>query len=155
MIGQPGPPWATGFAKYWIDRTAGQHALPVAVLCRIGRIEAEDYALLDTGAAWSVIGGDLVELISHQLTEPGAAVTMSTRLGPIHGELHRLPITLIASEGDDLEVDATVVVSSEWTGPVVLGYRGFLERLRLGLDPGIQGDDQWLSFGAGGSGVEA
>lgn len=74
---------------------------------------------------------------------------MSTRLGTIHGQLHRLHITLVASEGDDLEIDATLVVAPDWMGPIVLGYRGFLERLRLGLDPGTADDDQWLSFGAG------
>lgn len=64
MIGEPGPPWATGFARYWIDRTAGRHSLPVAVLCRLGRLEVEDYALLDTGATWSIIGGEVADLVS-------------------------------------------------------------------------------------------
>jgi hypothetical protein len=38
--------------------------------------------------------------------------------------------------GYDLQVDSTVAVLPEWPGPVMLGYRGFLERIRLAIDPG-------------------
>lgn len=77
----------------------------------------------------------------------------STRLGSMPGRLQRVLVTLIADEGANAEVDATVFVAPAWTGPVVLGYRGFLERLRFGLDPGKEEHDQWLAFGVAGSDV--
>lgn len=72
---------------------------------------------------------------------------MSTRLGRIEGRLHRLSVTLVADDGRDLQVAATVLIAPEWLGPPVLGYRGLLERVRIALDPGVADDDQWLYFG--------
>lgn len=44
----------------------------------------------------------------------------------------------------------SVLIAPGWTGPVVLGYRGFLERLRFALDPGSQPEDAWFFFGSAG-----
>ncbi|RLC10701.1 MAG: hypothetical protein DRI57_20015 [Deltaproteobacteria bacterium] len=65
------------------------------------------------------------------------------------GELHRVSITLLADpgQGDELTIESTTFVSEEWEGPVVLGYRGFLERMRFALDPGIIPGEQIFYFG--------
>jgi hypothetical protein len=44
-------------------------------------------------------------------------------------------MTLLADEGRELEVDATVFACPHWPGPNFLGYGGLLERIRLALDP--------------------
>lgn len=121
--------------------------LPLAARCRVGSLTDDDYALLDTGAQWSIVGGELAELVDSDLGEPTEPVTIHTRLGDVTGTLRRLGVTLVADEGENLEVDGTVCIAPEWTGPVVLGVRGFLERVRVALDPGVADDDQWLSFG--------
>ena len=74
---------------------------------------------------------------------------ISTRLGRIPGSLYRINITLIAEENRDydLTVESSVFVSKEWRGPIVLGYRGFLERIRFALDPGVVPGEQMFYFG--------
>jgi hypothetical protein len=77
-------------------------------------------------------------------------VTITTRLGSVQARLHTLNVTLGADEGEDLTVRATVLLAPSWPGPPVLGYRGFLERIRFGFDPGTGHDDQWMFFGDAG-----
>jgi len=62
-------------------------------------------------------------------------VVLSTRLGRFGGTLYRGSITLIAEQGENLDVDATVFISPDWRGPSFLGYEGFLQRIRFAVDP--------------------
>jgi hypothetical protein len=142
-------PWATGSARFAIDRRADTGLLVTAVECRIGAGHEKYSALLDTGAQWSVIGGDLARHMA-----PGAAgptLRMATRQGLILGTLERVSLHLLAEPGcgTDLLVDATILLAPEWQGPIVLGMRGLLERVRFELDPDQTGADCWWSFGTG------
>jgi len=142
--------WSTGSAR---NRIAIEHEgtiLTVAVRCLIRGLPFETQALLDTGAAWSVIGGDLAEILAPQLGEPEQAMILSTRLGRIRGKLHELDIELLAEHGESLMVTGSVLIAPDWTGSVVLGYRGFLERIRFALDPGVNPDDAWFFFASAG-----
>lgn len=47
---------------------------------------------------------------------------------------HRLPVTLVADDGESLEVEAPFFVSPDWRGGTFLGYTGLLDRLRIALD---------------------
>lgn len=141
-------PWAIGAAVYDIDKEiAPGQSLVVGVRCRFGDLEAEDLALLDTGGQWSVIGGELGEILEADLGDAERPLTMSTRYGSLNGTLHRIVIHLTADRGDCVSVEASVVVIPDWPGPPVLGYRGFLERLRFALDPGCWDGNQWFYFG--------
>lgn len=140
--------WSSGCAQYWIERDTGEHLLVVAARCRLGTLGVEDLALVDTGAQWSVVGGELVELLAEDLHDRGPSMKMSTRFGLIEGSLSRLVVTLVADEGRDVEISSTVLVAPGWQGPPVIGYRGLLERVRIALDPGVGDDDQWMYFGS-------
>jgi len=105
--------------------------------------------MLDTGAHWTLIGSEHIELLGNELGEGLGAVMMSTRLGRFHGTLHRLPIRLLADLGTDITVDATCLALKKWTGPSVLGFSGFLERLRFALDPGDMQTPARIHFGPG------
>ena len=148
---EPGHPWCTGWARYEVERPFGKSRVVVAARCRVDGIDTVEQALLDTGAQWSLIGGELAELvrpIAVHLELPPLPFT--TRLGTLSGSCVRIPIVLVADEGEDLVVESTVYLMPQWTGPsVVLGYRGLLERVRLAFDPGVA-DDQWLGFGGYG-----
>jgi hypothetical protein len=122
---------------------------PVAVKCRIGSLKATDLALLDTGAEWTVVGGDTAKILGDEIGSPSDHIVISTRLGRVKGALYRINVTLVAEQncGKDLTVDGCVFVSEEWEGPTVLGYRGFLERIRVALDPGVKVDEQTIFFG--------
>lgn len=77
-------------------------------------------------------------------------VKYATRIGTFEGRLHRLGVTLVADQGEELFVQSTVLVVPAWPGPPVLGYRGFLERIRIGLDPGGTHEGPRLFFGSDG-----
>jgi hypothetical protein len=75
---------------------------------------------LDTGAEWSVVGGEISEIL--ECGSPIASVIMSTRHGRLSGHLHRINISLLADPGCgfDLDVESTVAILSEWSGPGVI-----------------------------------
>ena len=101
---------------------------------------------MDTGANWSVVGGETAqEFAQHPIECPG--IELRTGYGKIRGDLVRSRITLIADEGGDLSIETTIFVSEDWPGPVVLGFRGFLEKLRIALDPGVRPGEQAFYFG--------
>lgn len=139
--------WSSGCSSFFISHKAGFSRIPLAVKCRIGDLETTELALLDTGAEWSVIGGELSEILENQIGFPEESFSMSTRLGKIFGSLYRINISLSAEFGYDITVESSVFVSQEWNGPVVLGYRGFLERIRFAFDPGIVPGEQIFYFG--------
>ncbi len=141
--------WSTGSAEFRAMVKIDSWPVTVAVQCRIEHLELDYFALLDTGAEWSVIGGDVLSLIEEQLGPPIRSLSISTRLGTIFGELHRVSITLLTdpNQGDELTLESTTFVSEEWDGPVVLGYRGFLERIRFALDSGVTPGNQIFYFG--------
>jgi len=141
--------WSTGSALFRISHKIGSWPVSVAVRCRIERL-GPDLALLDTGAEWSVIGGETAMLLEDQIGHPISSFRMRTHVGSIDGSLHHVNITLLAGEedsGDNLTVETTSFVSEEWDGPIVLGYRGFLERIRFALDPGVVPGEQIFYFG--------
>lgn len=133
-------PWARSWAMASLDHlfspgTTGS----IAVRCRIGEMEEEEFALLDTGATWSIIGPEIAEQLREEnlLGESLGEITVSTRYGPIGCSLHRIPVLLVADKGASLLVDATCAVSDEWPGPMVIGFHCFLEVLNLAIEPGI------------------
>jgi hypothetical protein len=148
LAGSDGPAaaWSGGSAQYWIERETDNRVLIVAARCRLGGLEVDDLALIDTAAHWSVIGGELADLVLDNAHDAHPdVISMSTRHGRIQGRLHRLAITLVADDGNDLVVSGTVLIAPEWPGPPVLGYRGFLERIRIALDPGVADDDHQVA----------
>ena len=58
-----------------------------------------------------------------------------TRLGLIEGRLCKGWLTLLAEEGESLDLEATFFLSPQWQGGNFLGYEGALERIRFAIDP--------------------
>jgi len=143
---QGSAPWSTGSARLFMDEPRPTGSMPMAVRCRFGSLP-EDLALLDTGAHWTLIGPELIELLGGELGDELESVTMSSRLGRFEGTLHRLPIQLIADEGKNVLVDGTCLALPDWHGPNVLGVHGFLERLRFALEPATTGTEASIHFG--------
>ena len=114
----------------------GGSSSAVVVRCILGRLPFE-FALLDTASTFSVISGATADILGD---------------GRRDGQLSRLGIRVVADPGwgVDLDVDATVLVLPTWPGPTVLGGRGFLERVRVAIDPGPPSGDAVFFFGATG-----
>jgi hypothetical protein len=133
-----------GRSTYLADALQGAHRLFITVACRVGSLPGRTYALLDTAGEWCVLTPAQATELG---LEPGADLppaVLSTRFGAIRGRIERLPVTLLAQEGEDLTLDATWFVSEDWPGPPVIGWKGCLERLRFALDP----DDESFYFGS-------
>ncbi len=142
-------PWSASTGQCWWNRRSGNQSLTLAVRCRLGKNLFEELALLDTGAAWSVVHEELASTLELDLTQPLEGIRIASRFGTLLGELHRIPVTLVADDGEDLEVDATIAVVTGASDnlPVVLGCRGFLERLRIAIDPGSSSGEERIHFG--------
>ena len=59
-------------------------------------------------------------------------------------------MVLVAERGESISLSARVLIAPAWTGPVVLGYQGLLERVRFALDPGVNEEDAWFFFARAG-----
>jgi hypothetical protein len=125
------PSWCS----YLPDYQDGGHLLLVALPCYLGDDTDRTYALVDTASEWCMISGTLAERKQLSLVPLGPVARLHSRFGLISGELARLPVRLISPDGQYVAVDATWFVSDDWVGPVVLGWRGFLERIRFVVDP--------------------
>jgi hypothetical protein len=90
--------------------------------------------LVDTGGHFCILGPEVVDLIGDSLSG-GEATSLLTAQGRLSGRLYRHRIELLAEEGENLDLEATVLVSPDWRGPSVLGYTGFLDRMRFAIDP--------------------
>jgi hypothetical protein len=134
----------TARSPYYTDHRVGAHRLVVAVECQIDGYRF--HALLDTAADWRVLSLEIAELLGCELEPDPDAPAYSTRYGRLQGRVLRLPVVLVAQAGSLLEIDATWFISADWPGPVVLGWKGCLERLRFALDP--TPGHEWFFFGA-------
>lgn len=93
-------------------------------------------ALLDTGAEWSVLEREIAESLGLTAAE-GQEITLQHKNGESAGKLVKANVRLLADEGEDLVVEATVFVPDENhdIGGTFVGYTSLLEQVRLGLDP--------------------
>lgn len=129
-----------GGGKCSLDHPSGTDNLLVAIPCCLEGLPLVDgfpsiqYALLDTAAEWCILPGAIVRLLDLDLTPDPDTLPYCTRRGTFHGRFERLSLTLIATEGQKVEVNATFFIC-DWTGPIIVGWRGCLERIRFGLDP--------------------
>lgn len=132
-----------GWAKYQPDLHTDFHRLLVAVPCAISGLTGTRFGLLDTAAEWCVLPKEAVRTLELD-PESGEQVRLETRFGLFSGGLQRLPLTFVATEGQELAIDATWFVNADWPGPLVLGWKGCLERTRFALDPA----EERLYFGS-------
>ena len=101
------------------------------------------FAMLDTGAAWSVVNAELAEELG-LFDRDGAPVDMSSRMGTCSGKLVRAMARLVAEDGESVELESTLFVSRDWQAGNFIGYSGLLERIRFAVDP----DTNSFIFGA-------
>ncbi len=106
----------------------------MAVVCRIGGRPEEEVALLDTASQWCILTPTVSLALGCDLDAIGDT-HLHTRFGRLTGQLMRFPIFFVAEEGETVEVQATWFVSGDWPGPIIIGWKGCLERIRCGLDP--------------------
>lgn len=137
MLQLAGDPFSSGRAEF-LDSLPSTQSRSARVYVRVAvpGMEEPFLALLDTGAEWSVLDREIADEVGLADAD-GEATTMRHKDGSTPGKLVRTTVTMIADEGAALDVDATVFVPDDaWpTGRNFIGYSGFLEKIRIGLDP--------------------
>jgi hypothetical protein len=108
--------------------------LLVVVVCRVGDYPERHSALLDTASQWCILPPAIALVLGYD-PEIEADTQLHTRFGMLTGELIRLPVFFVADEGKPAEVEATWFLSPDWPGPIVIGWKGCLERMRFACDP--------------------
>ena len=139
LLTQDKAPFATGRAGYRDsipEPEADQHGPDVVVRIKPQPLDFSVFAVVDTAAPWCILEPGIGYRLMDFLEPTGDPVILSTRLGFVRGNLYRGVVTLIAQEGKDLEIDATIFLSPDWRGGNFIGYEGMLERARFAVDPG-------------------
>ncbi len=134
LLWPDGSTFATGRSRY-LDRDPEILAETASVHVQVKFEGVRVLAMLDTGAAWSVLRADLAAGLD-LFDRDGETKTLSTRIGRVQGRLVRAMTTLVAEDGDSVDIDSTVFVSREWRAGNFIGYTGLLERIRFAVDPG-------------------
>ena len=133
-----GETFATGAIRYsYRPVSANETTNRIILLVEIAGVLTE--AVVDTGAPFVICAPRIALLAGFDRAYALARMRMLIRGMQLEGSLTRLSIKLLAREGDDLTVDATVFVPDveEYWGsfPSFIGLTGFLERLRFAVDP--------------------
>jgi hypothetical protein len=97
-------------------------------------------AVSDTAAPFLVCNLWLASQLDFSKFDRIGSTRIGTNRGPLIGDLDRLPLRLLASEGSAVEIQATAVIpgfdQDHWRdAPTFLRFRDCLERLRFAIDP--------------------
>ena len=128
--------FASGVSTYLEEDPSlesSQRSIHVSIALQ-GDVLIEVLARLDPAAPWVVLNSELNRQIGLH-ADATRIVAMQTALGLKRGSLERFPVTLLAEQGDPLEIDATLFVCDDWEGSNFLGYNGFVDRIRFAVDP--------------------
>jgi hypothetical protein len=137
-----GEAFAVGAAPYEYRPATSTETSPRIVLT----VAVENYetsALVDTGGLYFICAPPLARRLH---LDPSQAILVPARIRwrdePLTGLLYRLPLTLQATEGESVTIEATAFVpqlspAQDWNEelPCVLGMQGCLERMRFAVDP--------------------
>jgi hypothetical protein len=133
-----GVPFATGSASYSDDdpeSPQGKSAIYLQIVLPISG-GVSFFAAVDTGAPYCIFDREILQQLGCPF-EDSNLIQLKTHRGEFAGNLQRVSVRLPAEDGDTLEIDATVFVSSEWIHGNFLGYSGFLQRFRFAVDPTV------------------
>ncbi len=137
MLSLNGIPFTTGRATYrdlHPESVSGKSAIYVQVVLPI-HIGMSFYAIVDTGSPYCIFDTEIAEALGFSFDD-GEGIKLRTPYGEVTGTIQRLMISLVAEQGDSLEIDASVFVTDDWRHGNFLGYSGLLERIRFAFDPG-------------------
>jgi len=130
-----GTPFSVGRSRF-VDRPGGHQEQTGKIYVKIEPEAFGDIILaqLDTGSPWLILHAEIAAAMS-LLDGEGPLVPLRTITGLFQGRLERTLVTILADEGESIQIEATAFVSPGWTAGTFRGYTGFLERLRFTVDP--------------------
>jgi hypothetical protein len=137
---QDGQVFSTGSSTYAYRPVTEREKSP-RIFLQISIDGINTTAFLDTGAPYVVCTPEIAETLGLNLAAGVPFNNFNIRGSLLNGYLHRMMVTLLAEQGESLQVEATVFVpdlipSQNWENfPAILGMNGFLERIRFAVDP--------------------
>ena len=138
LVGKDRRPFATGGARYRdSDSAIPGYGARMYIQVRPEPLPFAVLAMVDTAAPWCIFRPEIARILGDHLEAMPGEAKLSTRLGEFRGTLYRGLLTVLAQEGDSLEVEATIFVSADWPGGDFVGYEGFLQRFRFAVDPHV------------------
>jgi len=129
--------WSSGSTSLLTEITENDRKLIISVKCSFCEQSEKYYALFDTGAEWAVIPQSIVDSNPDCFHSLDISKKLSSRFGTNDGVLHQCYLRILVDFGEDIVVDATVLVIPDWKGPVVLGFKSLLNKIRWACDPTI------------------
>lgn len=127
--------FTTGRSKF-LDQAESSQGAAAKIWVKIEPVSLGQTILaqLDTGAAWSILDAEVASELN-LFDDKGELVTISTRVGTRKFRLKRIPVEILADQGDSLSIEATVAVLPDWHQGTFIGYAGLLERIKFAVDP--------------------
>ncbi|MCE7873640.1 hypothetical protein DYH09_25150 [bacterium CPR1] len=135
LVFPEGAQFTTGACAFLDEHPSGDPGdTKVYVRLAIQGFPVDIHAMLDTGSTWSVLEPEVSEALGLSQAQGLGKITLSTRVGQVAGTLHNIPVTIVAEQGQQLEVDAVFFAPENWPHCSFIGYRGFLEKIRFAVD---------------------
>ncbi len=135
-----GRPFSQGALKYsYRPATQWEHTSRVFIPIQIEGFATE--AAIDTGGVYLICDPEIAEFIGLDPRDRLHDTDVKIRGVTWRGDIYRASLTLVATQGEGLVVEATLFVPrpmpyQQWDLPPVIGLYGCLERLRFAIDPG-------------------
>ncbi|MBM4429741.1 MAG: hypothetical protein FJ026_05235 [Chloroflexi bacterium] len=135
-----GRAFATGACPYRDQPTFDRTRTPrITIAVWIGGFQTQ--AVVDTGGVYLVCDPEIRDLLNLNPSASLGIATLVIRGYEYRGDLHRVGMTLLAKQGESLELEVTAFIprldpGQEWRFPSLLGLQGCLEFLRFAVDPG-------------------
>lgn len=136
LLGLGGETFCSGRARFSDHPQPGNASTArIFVKIRAAGIPGVMLAELDTGSPYSILNPEVAESAGIEVGT-GEAYSLMTANGRREGRLVRHELVLLADEGESLRLETTIFVPTESiANHPFLGYCGFLEAIRIGLDP--------------------
>ncbi len=136
---EDGTPFAQGGCAYE-NRPASEQENTPRIIVPVQIEGVATRAILDTGGVYLVCDPETAEFLALDPAQSLGTETLGIRGMRYAGNLYRLSLGLMATEGVGLQVEVTafvpqLVTSDAWVLPSFLGLQGCLERLRFAIDP--------------------
>lgn len=136
---EDGRPFAQGTCPY-LHRPLTEAETTNRILVNVKINGLETQAVVDTGGVWLVCDPGFAEVLELDPEGGWECPPLWIRGHQFRGMLHRLRVTLVAEEGQDLELEGTAFVPEpepyqSWPWLSFLGFHGCLERIRFAVNP--------------------
>jgi hypothetical protein len=138
LIFEHGGPFSQGACPYQ-HRPISEEETTNRILLDVEIDGQETQAVVDTGGVWLVCDPEIAAVLGLDPQDGADCPRLWIRGESFRGTLHRLPLTLLATEGHSLRLEGTAFVPEpeshqRWRWPSFLGFHGCLERIHFAVD---------------------